>query len=51
MFDDDIANRSKEYHEEIYVGDDICNQKEFIESELDLKAAIKRPKVTIDEFN
>jgi hypothetical protein len=53
LFDnDEVANRWKEYLEDLYIGEDINNkQEEYIENEQNLNPAMKGPEITKDEFD
>jgi len=53
LFDnDEVANRWKEYLEDLYIGDDINNkQEEYIENEQILNPAMEGPEITKDKFN
>ncbi|XP_050439147.1 craniofacial development protein 2-like [Adelges cooleyi] len=53
LFDnDEVANRWKEYLEDLYIGEDINNkQEEYIKNEQNLNPAMKGPEITKDEFN
>lgn len=51
MFDaDEVANRWREYLKDFYVGEDINNSEEYIDSERKLDPAMKGPEITKEEF-
>lgn len=48
---DEVANRWREYLEDIYAGKDINNSDEFIESEQNLDSAMNEPEFTKKEID
>ncbi|KAI5755057.1 hypothetical protein M8J77_013699 [Diaphorina citri] len=47
----DIANRWKEYLEELYTGEDILNEDEYVEKEENVDFNSKGPSIIIEEFS